>query len=350
MKRRKKAHRWVLFVGLVIAWGGSGIATWLTIPRASAGDLGADDMPMSLRQAYAAASMGVSDLETEQQRDHSVVVSQQELAEDMSQIQVDMAGGQYREAKTEIRNLDQSVANWKLELQGGTVLTPDEVDSSTPGALLLPILIYHYTPPDFADQLQHLNDTGYTVITMDAALAGMRGGQLPAKPVVITFDDGFENQMQAFAILKQFNMPATFYIIDGGPASNWCIGAGRKYHLPAQPPGGCGDAYLTWDQVRELDHSGLITIGGHTIDHPNLATESIDDQKHEIIDGKTELEQELGHKIYHFAYPYGSYDADTVLLVQEAGYETAVTTHEDNNQAAGTEYTLNRVRDTFDLP
>jgi peptidoglycan/xylan/chitin deacetylase (PgdA/CDA1 family) len=348
MKRTKKARRWLLFVGLAVAWGGSGIATWLTVPRATAGDLGANDMPPSLRQSYAAAAKGVADLDGEQQHDHSVVVSQNEV--DLSRIQVDMASGHYREAMMGIRNLDQSVANWKLELQGGSVLTPDEVDSSTAGGLLLPILIYHYTPPDFADQLQHLKDTGYSVIDMDQALAGMRGGTLPMKPVVITFDDGFENQMQAFDILKQFNMKATFYIIDGGQASNWCIGAGRKYHLPSQPPGGCGDKYLTWDQVRELDRSGLITIGGHTIDHPNLASETPAEQKHEIIDGKTELERQLGHKIYHFAYPYGAYDATTVLLVQEAGYQTAVTTHDGNNQDAGTEYILNRVRNAFDLP
>jgi peptidoglycan/xylan/chitin deacetylase (PgdA/CDA1 family) len=320
------------------------------MPRAAAGDLGANDMPPSVRPAYAAAAQGVADLEAQQMRDQSAVVSQHELTVDLSQIQVDMASGHYREAMAAIRDLDQSVANWKLELQGGTVLTPDEVDSATGGVLFLPILIYHYTPPDFADQLQHLQDTGYTVIDMDQALGGLRGEPLPVKPVVITFDDGFENQMRAFDTLKQFNMKATFYIIDGGPNSNWCIGAGRKYHLPSQPAGGCGDAYLTWDQVRELDRSGLITIGGHTIDHPNLASESLDDQKHEIIDGKAQLEQQLGHKIYHFAYPYGSYDANTILLVQEAGYETAVTTHEDNNQPPGAEYTLNRVRNAFDLP
>jgi peptidoglycan/xylan/chitin deacetylase (PgdA/CDA1 family) len=216
--------------------------------------------------------------------------------------------------------------------------------------VFLPVLFYHFTPPDFEQQLKYLQGRGYMVIDMDQAMAGMRGEWLPPKPVVITFDDGFEDQMQAAEILKQFHMKATFYIIDGGPASNWCIGAGRQYHLESQPPEGCGDAYLTWDQVRALDRSGLITIGGHTINHPNLAAETRDEQWHEISDGKIQLEKQLGHAVKHFAYPYGSYDSSTVRLVRQAGYKTAVTTQPEQYQGAGSVYTLGRTRDAFELP
>lgn len=339
-----------MFLGLAVALGGSGVATWLTVPRATARDAAVGGAPPALKAAYAEVVKQVAGLEAQQQSDHTVIVSRYELANGLSLIQVDLAGGQYREAMADIRKFEGSLANWKLELQGGTVQTPDDVDSSTSGALFLPILMYHYTPPDFEQQLQHLVDAGYTVIDMDQALNGMRGGWLPDKPVVITFDDGFENQMQAFAILKRFEMKATFYIIDGGPASDWCIGAGRKYHLDTQPPGGCGDAYLTWDQVRELDRSGLVTIGGHTIDHPNLASETLEEQQHEIIDGKSELEKQLGHTVRHFAYPYGSFDSTTIMIAQQAGYQTAVTTRPGDYQEAGAEYTLRRVRDAFDLP
>ena len=346
----RTAERWRLFVGVVIALGGSGLATWMRVPQVSAGAVASPDTPPQLRVAYGAAVKGVAELEEQQIREHTVIVSQSELSQDLSNVQIDLASGQYRAAQEDLRLLDKSLANWKLELQGGTVDTADEVDSSTAGGLFLPILFYHYTPPDFEVQLQYLQSHDYTVIDMAQALAGLRGGPLPAKPVVITFDDGFENQMDAFALLQKYHMKATFYIIDGGAKSNWCIGAGRKYHLPSQPAGGCGDKYLTWDQVRELDKSGLITIGGHTIDHPNLASESLDEQKYEIIDGKTELEAELGHKVVDFAYPYGSYDPTTILLVQEAGYQTAVTTHNNQFQPAGAEYTLNRVRDATELP
>jgi peptidoglycan/xylan/chitin deacetylase (PgdA/CDA1 family) len=173
---------------------------------------------------------------------------------------------------------------------------------------------------------------------------------LPAKPVIITFDDGFADQMQAFALLKAYQMKATFYIIDGGPGSQWCIGAGRRYNDPSQPPSGCGDAYLTWDQVRQLDASGLITIGSHTIDHPDLPTETAAQQEAEIAGGKAELEAEIGHKVTDFAYPYGDYNQTTINIVKAAGFLTAVTTTPGTLQPPSSRYTLDRIRSTYDLP
>jgi len=163
-------------------------------------------------------------------------------------------------------------------------------------------------------------------------------------------DDGFADQMNAFALLQTYQMKATFYIIDGGPDSQWCIGANRRYNDPSQPSTGCGDAYLDWDQIRQLDTSGLITIGSHTIDHPNLASETPDQQRSEIIGGKTELEQELGHPVRDFAYPYGSYDSTTIAIVKEAGFATAVTTAPGTLQSINNRYTLTRIRATYDLP
>jgi peptidoglycan/xylan/chitin deacetylase (PgdA/CDA1 family) len=117
-----------------------------------------------------------------------------------------------------------------------------------------------------------------------------------------------------------------------------------------QPPNGCGDAYLTWDQVRDMDHSGLITIAGHTINHRNLATLSSQDQRLEIITGKQQLEAQLGHSVRHFAYPYGAYNPTSVALAREAGYITAVTTVAGTFQPFGADFSLVRVRDALMLP
>ena len=68
--------------------------------------------------------------------------------------------------------------------------------------------------------------------------------------------------------------------------------------------------------MRELDRSGLITIGGHTLDHLNLASLPPDQQRHEIIDSKHQIEQEIGHPIHDFAYPYGNYNASAIAVVQ----------------------------------
>lgn len=223
--------------------------------------------------------------------------------------------------------------------------TPQAV--TIPGEVFVPILIYHYTPPDFDAQLASLSAKGYTTITMDNLSDHMRFGRpLPPKPVVITFDDGFKNQLNAFEILKRHNMKATYYIITSGEASRWCIGVGRKYD---QNPS-CGDDYMNWDDISQLDHSGLIEIAAHTVDHLALPNESLQVQQFQISESKKVLEQKLGHPIYHIAYPYGSYNATTVNLVESAGFLTAVTTMPGSQHDLGSILTLSRERDAFKLP
>jgi peptidoglycan/xylan/chitin deacetylase (PgdA/CDA1 family) len=151
-------------------------------------------------------------------------------------------------------------------------------------------------------------------------------------------------------LLERYHQKATFFIIDGGPESNWCIGAGRQYHLASQPPNGCGDAYLTWDQVRTIDQSGLVTIGAHTINHRNLPDLNESQQWYEIEQGKQILEDQLGHRVADFAYPYGGFNSTSLTLVQRAGFRSAVTTLPGMYQAQGGQYTLHRDRSAYNLP
>ena len=226
-------------------------------------------------------------------------------------------------------------------------LGPAAANGSSP----VPIVLYHKTPPNFEQQLQMLRQRGYTTITpRDITASFAHRAKLPAKPIVLTFDDGFADDMNAFTLLEKYRMKATFYIVNGGPISNWCIGASRRYNDPNQPIGGCGDAYLNWDQIRQLDQSGLVTIGGHTIDHIDLATRNPDAQRHEIIDSKLGIEQKLGHPIYDFAYPYGYYNATSITVVKQAGYTSAVTTLPGIFQDPTQPFILKRIRDVQSLP
>jgi peptidoglycan/xylan/chitin deacetylase (PgdA/CDA1 family) len=308
--------------------------------------------PHELRMEYSSVVRAVHDFEARQASQHAQVVSTHDLDLQLSRVQIDAASGHFTAAKADIRSLKQALANWNLELNGGTHVGAVAAGSGVAavGTMRLPILLYHYPPPNFEQQIEHLEQAGYTSIDLDQALAGLQGGPLPAKPVVITFDDGFAPQMQAFEILKRHNMKATYYIITSGEESRWCIGSGRRYGDPLQPAGGCGDAYLNWDQVRLLDKSGLITIGGHTVNHRNLASLSEADQRFEIINGKQALEAQLGHGIRHFAYPYGAYNAESIQIAREAGYVTAVTTLPGEIQTDGSPFTLRRVRDAMVLP
>ncbi len=219
--------------------------------------------------------------------------------------------------------------------------------AGAPSKVFVPILIFHYTPPDFDAQLSNLSTKGYTTVSMDNLSDHMRFGRpLPPKPVVITFDDGYKNQLNALEILKRHNMRATYYIITSGDASRWCIGAGRKYD---QNPS-CGDDYMNWDDISRLDRSGSIEIAAHTVDHLALPKYSLQVQQFQIGESKRVLEQKLGHPINHFAYPYGSFNANSVNLVKSAGFLTAVTTMPGSHHDLGSIYTLTRERDVYKLP
>jgi len=333
---------------LAVILFGSAIVMAGSLPNAHVSKASNLEMPGDLRHQYASVIQQVKVFEEHERKLGVHLIGDNDLRMRESQIGLDANGGQYDQARRDVAALKTSITNLTFEMNGGSYYGPED-STVLAGSTYLPIVFYHYTPPDFEAQVSHLESAGYTVIDLDRAIAGIEGATLPPKPVVLTFDDGFANQMEAFAILQKHHMKATFYIINGGAKSDWCIGASRRYNDPLQPPQGCGDAYLSWDQIRTLDKSGLITIGGHTLDHENLATLPESEQRNEIITSKIEIEKELGHTIRHFAYPYGAFTTTTVDIVREAGYISAASTLDGDYQAPSTEYTLRRVRDAWQL-
>lgn len=188
----------------------------------------------------------------------------------------------------------------------------------------MPILMYHYIehvkdagdkirislnilPETLDKQIQTLADAGYTFITA-SDLADILDGikPIPPKPIMLTFDDGYRDfYTGAFPILKKYNVKSVAYIISG------------FINKPNN---------LTDSQLEEIAKSGLVEIGAHTVHH--LALKGLSDQtaKDEIINSKIQLEQKLGIPITAFAYPYGSFDINTIQFVKEAGFRTAVST------------------------
>jgi peptidoglycan/xylan/chitin deacetylase (PgdA/CDA1 family) len=169
------------------------------------------------------------------------------------------------------------------------------------------------------------------------------GSNLPEKPVVITFDDGFLDQLKAFELLKKYNMKATLYLIIGGERSGYCIGITRTDLR-------CGDDYMSWSQIKNLLNSGLIEIGAHTLNHADLTTLPIQNQLDEINESKKRLEDMYNVSVTTFAYPYGRYNNDSLESVSKAGFLTAVTTHSGTIQTTQTRLISPRVRNALLLP
>lgn len=281
------------------------------------------------------------------QSTHGVsVASTPQLTQGLADIQLDLQVGQRLHARKEIEDfnhqLDEHFSQLNAQIAAQTIQQSTDPAQAGSGRDI-PILLYHHPPTDFDAQLTHLEQSGYTTIDLTELALGLTGhAPLPAKPIVITLDDGFADQESAASALEAHHMKATFYIINGGEASKYCIGANRH-------PGACGDSYLTWDQIRKLDRNPLFSVESHTNDHLELAKQPIEVQRFQIIEGKRGLEAELGHPVYHFCYPYGSFNDTTLQIAHEAGFITATTTVPGTFQSGDGLYALKRIRDTYGL-
>ena len=226
----------------------------------------------------------------------------------------------------------------------------------------------------------------FQVLSLDDAVACLKRGDLPARAMVITFDDGYaDNHEVAMPILQRHGLVATFYVatgfLDGGRMWNdTVIESVRACQLPAldvahlginglaklplgddaqrraairallgslkyRPvderlqlvhqvveavaaplPGG---VMMRSDQVKALRQAGM-TVGAHTVSHPILLKLTAEQARREIDQSRQHLEAILGEPVRHFAYPNGVPGRDlsdaTAKLVRDMGFDSAVTT------------------------
>jgi len=201
---------------------------------------------------------------------------------------------------------------------------------------LTPILMYHHidgrseewklsvSPESFEKQMEYLKKHNYKVLELEDYIRRIKkGGKIERKTVVITFDDGYDNNhTNALPILKKFGFPATIFIqVDG---------TGR-------------DGYMTRDEVADLIRSN-IHIGSHTLHHPFLPDVPAEQKKTEITESKALLENEFNVPITLFSYPGGGFDEEARQLVIDAGYEGAVATHPGWDYPNKDPYALKRIR------
>ncbi len=199
--------------------------------------------------------------------------------------------------------------------------------------LRIPILMYHgiregseghhpyyetnTSPRVFAQHMKFLHENGYRALGWDEVLLDSAGCP-PPKSVVITFDDGYADfYRHAFPILSQCSFTATVFVITA------LLKPQRMYFK--------GTECLTLSEVREL-HSQGISIGSHTVTHPQLKFLKQDEVENELSGSKKSLEDALGAPVKSFAYPFAFPEADRGFvsrladLLNKCGYENGVTT------------------------
>ncbi|WP_338678175.1 polysaccharide deacetylase family protein [Streptomyces sp. SCSIO 30461] len=167
-------------------------------------------------------------------------------------------------------------------------------------------------PDAFAEQMALLSDRGFTPLnTSRLARAWRQGERLPPRPVLITFDDGYEGvHRHALPVLSRHGFASTLFVSTG-----WLRGE--------HDTGGALDTMLCWDQVRELAASGT-EIGGHSHTHPQL--DQLDNAKlwHEAVHCRRIIAGELGTAPLSFAYPYGYSSSRVRRGVRSAGFTQAL--------------------------
>lgn len=177
---------------------------------------------------------------------------------------------------------------------------------------------YTVTVREFTRQMRVLAALGYETIDLDTLVRARAGkGSLPRRPVIITFDDGYQGSVDhAVPVLRAYNFTACFFLVAGlmGETSRWMV-----------PQLGVDLPLMGWDTARKLGAEGF-QFGAHTMTHRRLTDVDSATGRTELDDARKCIEQELGRPAIHLAYPFGSYDRSVQVLAAEAGYVTACST------------------------
>jgi len=206
---------------------------------------------------------------------------------------------------------------------------------------VVPVVMYH-SVSDLADpknrtnvsaavferQMRFLKNHHYNVLPLaKVAELIINKKKIPAKTIAITFDDGYKNNYtHAYPILKKYNLPAAIFII--------LDEVGRPQ----------GDR-LDWAEIKEMQASGLITIGSHTLGPEPLINYKSNKALHaQIFDSKRLLEQALGVPVEIFSYPGGMFNAAIRRMVIDAGYKLAVATNPGKDYPSDDIFAIKRLR------
>ena len=235
-------------------------------------------------------------------------------------------------------------------------------------AFNIPILMYHHITVNeneinsstvsvekFKQDMMYLKQNGYTTLHFQDVLdAKQQGKLLPEKSIIITFDDGYRSNYQyAYPILKELELKGTIFLI------GWSMQ--RNTHKDGVTP---IIPHLTWNEAREMYHSGVMDLQHHTYDLHNpiektfyygkgvapYTDESIEDYEmrflQDIVLWKIKIEQKIGNHVFVFAYPYGEGYPLTEQILKENGFQFSLVTGQGINRLSQDNFSLSRINVT----
>lgn len=213
----------------------------------------------------------------------------------------------------------------------------------------LPIIMYHQittkgsklnkyaiTPELFENDLKYLKEQGFETITMTDLLSHVYDKTpLPDKPIMITFDDGYESFYEyIYPLLKEYKMSAVVSIVGSFTDQ---FSENEDHNLEY--------SYLTWKQLNEMQNSGYVEVQNHTYDLHKISNgrkgvskksnESLDEYeeflKNDILKLQEQILMYTGYKPTTLTYPFGSFSKETKEIIKEMGFLAILTCAEKIN-------------------
>lgn len=217
---------------------------------------------------------------------------------------------------------------------------------------VLPVLVYHHiqkevksdvscSPEQFELQISALLNAGFTPLTLEQTAVFLAGAldEKILKPVLITFDDGYDSLYQyALPISKTYSVPMSVFIVTSR--------IGRRLQF---------SEYLQESQIKEMNESGFWGFGSHTHD---LHTDTmmifkafgtvvnnpvLELMKRDLTMSVSRLESILGKKPIAIAWPYGKFNSDTSGLARKAGFKLHFTSCFGYNEVGANPFSIKRI-------
>lgn len=236
----------------------------------------------------------------------------------------------------------------------------------------IPVLMYHHITPNhglvtvspavFEQQIRWLSEHGYQSLTCAQFADFLQGKAIPAKRVLITFDDGYlDNYVYAHPILQKYQMHAVLFIVtgwigEGAPRSHtgeegevlFC--PNHRACMAAVKENRADEVMLRWSEVRAMHAAGTFEFHSHTHTHTRwdkiFATDRKGKREGLIADlrqAQILLQEKLGEKSAHLCWPQGYYDQDYIDAARALGYRYLYTVEKHINDRATDPLKIGRI-------
>ncbi|MHB9118106.1 MAG: polysaccharide deacetylase family protein [Burkholderiales bacterium] len=231
-------------------------------------------------------------------------------------------------------------------------------------AKAVPVLMYHHVSPHpglvtvapqaFEYQMAQLAAKGYTALTADRFLAFLGGeAEVPAKSVLITFDDGYlDNYVYAYPILQRHGLHAVIFAVSGWIGEGACRPhVGEASELPDCPnhqrcilaiqDGRADEVMLRWAEIGRMEADGTMEIHSHT--HSHLRWDKLHPDRGERLARVAEdlrrsretLQQRLGRADRHLCWPWGYFEPEYLDAATQAGFAAQYSVAKGINRRGG---------------